>query len=149
LSVVVAVTPSTFSHRHYDALPMRLADLRLMQPHFELGSFLETSIRSRLALAVWATQFQMCSLDRKEHKVSDLPSCLNASSLVRHQWFGCDIEVDADVTGFHARLHECNVGPDMSPHSPKDRDLKREVLVAFFVFLLLLIVSCVLVDLGP
>jgi hypothetical protein len=70
--------------------------------------------------------------------------------------YGCDIEVDADVTGFRARLHECNIGPDMSPHSPRDRDLKREVTwrssssfavsfplspSCFFVFFVLLVLK--------
>jgi hypothetical protein len=117
--------------------PMRYSALkrRLMRNGTDFSS-LEESVHLRLSLIVHAMNFvrsPICS----EHCIEDplsppLPECLRGA--VRFQIYGCDVEPDEEMTGFNSRIHECNIGPDFSPHSEPDRDLKRDVAADFISF---------------
>lgn len=129
---------------HYDKLPMRYRELR-KQYDF---STIEETIKLRLGVvfhSLVTDEDHVCGYKHAlKPNMVKMPSCL--LNALRYQVYGCDFEVRKDMRS--TRMHECNVGPDFSPHSPPDRDLKRDVASDFVAFMGLNTQRPDLMDLG-
>ena len=79
------------------------------------------------------TESRIKKINADKTEADDIPSCLKES--VRFQLFGCDFHIDAKLTGSESRVFECNKGPDMSVHSLRDGNLKRNIAADVLSFL--------------
>ena len=86
---------------------------------------------------IHALSGHVCESNPRLTQAAPLPQCLFQNHAIRYQVFGCDFEVDRPLSGLQTRLHECNCGPDFSPHSPLDRNLKRDVAADYLSFVAL------------
>lgn len=96
----------------------------------------ERSMWARLSLVTHAAQVageSLCSVESEQLRSPGPPSCLHDA--VRFQHLGCDFHVDASLTGATSRIFECNKGPDMSVHSPRDGIMKRNVATDIISFM--------------
>ena len=96
----------------------------------------ERSMWARLSLVTHAAQMageSLCSVDPEGLRSPGPPSCLHEA--VRFQHLGCDFHVDSTLTGATSRIFECNKGPDMSVHSPRDGIMKRNVAADIISFM--------------